>query len=144
MKCIIHFGRVAALSLLLGLGFVLAWEAQAAAPNPSVTLNVPSAVRIGDPLAISATFDNTSTDSTGYGPFIDIAVDTTGADGFYPGTPAPLYTYDGISVNASGAVTYLGVGLNYQVLTLDDTANGGLELEQILRIEFQFHACTSL
>ena len=104
---------------------VFAWAGRAATPEPSVTLSVPASVRIGDPLSISATFNNTSPDETGYGPFIDIAVDTTGKDGIYPGTPSPANTYDGISVNPAGSITYLGFPLNYQVLTLDDTTNGG-------------------
>ena len=63
------------------LPLLLAGSLQAAAPSPSVTLSAPALVRLGDPLAISATFDNTSPDTTGYGPFIDIVVDTTGTDG---------------------------------------------------------------
>jgi hypothetical protein len=44
----------------LGLVALLAWEAEAQNPVPSVTLDVPSSVRIGDPFTISATFVNTS------------------------------------------------------------------------------------
>jgi hypothetical protein len=101
----------------------LAPVARAADAVPSITLNAPASVPIGGSFTFSAVFDNTSTNQTGYGPFVDIAFDATGSDGVVPGTNAATQ-YDGITIPVSGAVTYLGVPVTYQILTFDDTANG--------------------
>jgi len=91
---------------------------------PSVALNVPTSVPIGNSFGFSVAFDNTSTNLTGYGPFIDIAYDATGVDGIAPGTNAATQ-FDGIGIPASGAITYLGLPVTYQILTFDNAANGG-------------------
>ncbi len=51
----------------------------AVAPTPSVNVSVPAVAFIGDTLSISATFSNTN--DTGYGPYMDIFLPLSGADG---------------------------------------------------------------
>lgn len=51
-------------------------------PVPSVSLGVPASSFIGQDVSFTATFDNTALgDNTGYGPYIDIYLPTTGGDG---------------------------------------------------------------
>lgn len=97
--------------------------------TPAVAIDVPPDAQIGEEVTVKVTFDNLSDSDTGYGPFIDVFFDKTGADGAGPevndGNPATTNpgTDDGISL--IGAPQYLGLTLNHQVLTLDDTANDG-------------------
>jgi len=77
---------------------------------PDVTLQVPAAAKIGDAVQIVASFDNTSATDTGFGPYIDLVIDKTGADG------ALAALDDGLSfVNA----TYLGQPVTSTVLTFN-------------------------
>jgi len=50
-------------------------------PTAAVTLNAPASVMIGQAFSFTASFDNSSPDETGYGPFIDIVFPVLGADG---------------------------------------------------------------
>jgi len=68
---------VATLIFLLG---VLGVPVVSAAPVPDLTLDIPSAPILGEPFSFTATFQNTGTDP-GYGPFIDLVLQATGADG---------------------------------------------------------------
>ena len=106
---------------------LIAWTQGVLAANaiPGVSISAPATVSLGSGFSLSITFDNTSTNQAGYGPYIDLAYDATGADGVTPGTNTATQ-YDGISIPASGAVTYLGLPVIYQILTFDDAANGGL------------------
>ncbi len=49
--------------------------------DADVTLGVPTEVSLGDQFDFTVTFDNTSPDSTGYGPYIDLYIPLSGADG---------------------------------------------------------------
>ena len=51
-----------------------------AAPAASVSLNVPSQLRIGQDFSFTVTFSNASGE-TGYGPIVDLILPTNGADG---------------------------------------------------------------
>lgn len=77
---------------------------------PEVSLQAPTNAQIGEQLEVTATFDNASATDTGFGPYIDLVLDTTGADG------AGAAVNDGVSfVSAS----YLGTPVNATVLTFD-------------------------
>lgn len=101
---------VAALAVWCSFGAV--GEAQAQ-PVPVATLSPPAAPLIGEPLTFSVTFDNTGS-TTGYGPFIDLALPTIGADG------AGGAADDGISFVSA---TYLGAPVVATVLTFDASGN---------------------
>jgi hypothetical protein len=75
----------------------------AAAVPPSVSLNVPSNVFLGSDVNFSVSFANPSADTPGYGPVIDIILDTTGADGVYPGTTPGVNDYDGLGTTSISA-----------------------------------------
>jgi uncharacterized repeat protein (TIGR01451 family)/fimbrial isopeptide formation D2 family protein len=78
------------LSVLLVLSFLLPSnfspiqaqpsESPGFAPVPSITLDVPEKVLIGEAFSFSATFDNASASDVGYGPYIDIFLPQSGAD----------------------------------------------------------------
>ncbi|MFQ3670748.1 MAG: hypothetical protein SNJ84_04760, partial [Verrucomicrobiia bacterium] len=89
---------------------------------PVVTLDAPGSVGIGETAQIRVTFDNADPADTGYGPWIDVAINRTGTDGVAPGLD-PSDTFDGLTLATTP--TYLGVPVNFTLLTLDDTANGG-------------------
>ncbi|GIW78815.1 MAG: hypothetical protein KatS3mg105_0622 [Gemmatales bacterium] len=82
-------------------------------PAPVSSVILPGAgsvtVLLGDPANFNVGFDNTG-DATGYGPYIDLFLDVTGADGIFPGTPPPTNTYDGFDISSFSA-TYLGAAL---------------------------------
>jgi fimbrial isopeptide formation D2 family protein/uncharacterized repeat protein (TIGR01451 family) len=94
------------LTLLVGAltigSFLLGTTALAAGnPLPVATVSGASGL-IGEPVTLTVTFDNASTgtgDQTGYGPYIDLFLDTTGPDG------AP--SFDGL-VTTGMRATYLG------------------------------------
>jgi len=83
---------------------VLGYRALAVDAIPSVALNAPTSVPIGSSFGVSVTFDNTSTNLTGYGPFIDIAFDATGADGV-----ATLARTDSVS-SVTARVSWVHIG----------------------------------
>ena len=89
------------------------------APAASISLSVPSAVPMGQNVAFTVTFDNTGADP-GYGPIIDVILDTTGADADASGGP-----YDGLGTSLISAsylsipFTTSGSSQNMWVLTFD-------------------------
>lgn len=95
---------------------VAAWMVLAAAlsvaqaqPVATSTVTPPPAPLIGDTLAFPVTFDNTGS-ATGYGPFIDLVLPATGADG------AGAAIDDGITFVSA---TYLGQPVTSVVLTFN-------------------------
>ena len=102
----------------------------ALAPAASVALNVPSEVPVGQNVAFTVAFDNTGADP-GYGPIIDVILDTTGVDADASGGP-----YDGLGTSSISA-SYLmipfitsGSGQNMWVLTFDPS---GTVIHPIMR-----------
>jgi len=89
------------------------------APAASISLSVPSAVPVGQNVAFTVTFDNIGADP-GYGPIIDVILDTTGADADAGGGP-----YDGLGTSSISAsylsipFTTSGSSQNMWVLTFD-------------------------
>ncbi|MGM0374564.1 MAG: sortase domain-containing protein [Chloroflexota bacterium] len=81
---------------------------------PSVTLDTPSQVMLGEDFSFSVVFDNTG-DQVGYGPFIDVVFPANGADG-----SAGAETPDGIFYDAAQGGTYLGNPLECQDATFDN------------------------
>jgi uncharacterized repeat protein (TIGR01451 family) len=80
---------------------------------PSVSINAPMQIFIGSSFSFTVTFDNTGAD-TGYGPYLDVFLPFSGADGTTGGQPN-----DGISFTGA---TYLGLPVDTQ--TLDCPAGG--------------------
>ena len=93
------------------------------APAASISLGVPSEVPVGQNVAFTVTFDNTGADS-GYGPIIDVILDTTGADADASGGP-----YDGLGTSSISAsylsipFTTSGSSQNMWVITFDVSGN---------------------
>jgi hypothetical protein len=88
-----------------------------------VSVAAPGEVILGEDVSFSVTFINDSA-TTGYGPFLEVVLDTTGNDGVEPGTPPN--DYDGLSTNSSITVTYLGSPINPSdivVRSFDATGN---------------------
>jgi hypothetical protein len=80
------------------------------ASNASVALNVPADVSLGTAFDFTVTFDNTSGSDTGYGPYFDVYLPLSGADGL-----SALGSNDGIHfVSAS----YISSGMT-PIATLD-------------------------
>jgi len=79
------------------------------APLPVVSFAGSGTAMIGEIVSFSVGFDNqaTGSPSVGYGPYVDLFVDTTGADGVFPGPSEPT-DYDGLGAVAA---TYLGAAL---------------------------------
>lgn len=95
------------------------------APAADASLNVPSQVPLGEDVDFTVTFRNTApSGQVGYGPFVDVLIPHLGEDGVFDGG---LYTdtADGLDAAVSGAVTYLGLPVNYEVLTLQDADGAG-------------------
>ncbi len=90
--------------------------AAAAAPVPTVTLDVPAESMLGEPITFAVAFDNTSAVDTGYGPFVDLVFPVNGADGA-AGTDTP----DGLDFVAAA---YLGAPLAATTLTFPDDGGG--------------------
>jgi uncharacterized repeat protein (TIGR01451 family)/fimbrial isopeptide formation D2 family protein len=93
---------------------------------PVVTINAPGSVGVGETVQVTVSFDNQPVvgpnSDTGFGPWIDVAINRTGTDGLSPGVD-PVDAYDGLSL--LNPPTYLGTPVTYSLLTLDDTANNG-------------------
>jgi len=100
-----HATRSAKLSIL---GAVLLASVAAQAQVPQATLNVPAQAPIGGTVSFSVTFDNTDPTNTGYGPYIDLFLPFSGADGLSGGGPN-----DGISFVSA---TYLGSSVTTNLL----------------------------
>ena len=77
-------------------------------PTPTVTLNVPSQSFVGQNVNFTATFNNTGAlaDDTGYAPFIDLYLPTTGGDG----------DGDGLGTTSISA-SYLGTSITPLIVT---------------------------
>ncbi len=85
-------------------------------PGAAVTLNVPTTVILGQNVTFSVSFKNTGADP-GYGPFIDLIIPATGADG----TGCPVTGPDGLGTTSITA-TYLGAAIpatDFFVTTFD-------------------------
>ena len=67
------------------------------APVPIVTLSDPGSAMIGEDVTFNVSFENQATGapSVGYGPYIDLFMDTTGADAIAPGSAEPE-DFDGL------------------------------------------------
>lgn len=102
-----------ALRLLVVLAGLFAPVHAQAQPTATATVTPPASPLIGDPLIVPVTFDNTGS-ATGYGPFIDLVLPATGADG------AGGATDDGITFVSA---TYLGVPVTAVTLTFDASGN---------------------
>ena len=92
---------------------------------PSVTLGGLGTAPVGSNVSFTVSFKNNDAD-TGYGPYIDLILDTTGPDGLYPGTSTPTdYTYDGLG-NDSISASYLGIPfvLNSTMWVIELDENG--------------------
>jgi LPXTG-site transpeptidase (sortase) family protein len=84
------------------------------APVAGVTIDAPANPFIGDALTLTITFDNTDPTDTGYGPYIDLFLPLSGADGQNPPSQD-----DGITFTSAD---YLGGSVTTQ--TLDCPAGG--------------------
>ncbi|MBP3959943.1 isopeptide-forming domain-containing fimbrial protein [Gemmata sp. G18] len=82
--------------------------APAAAPTATLT-GLPAESLIGENLTFTVRFDNTSVTDTGYGPFVDLYLPATGADG------AGAAVDDGITFVSAA---YLGTTVRATVITL--------------------------
>ncbi|MFO7944570.1 MAG: isopeptide-forming domain-containing fimbrial protein [Anaerolineales bacterium] len=100
-------------SQAFGAGTAVVQARPLSAGVPSVSLDVPSQVMIGEDFSFTVTFDNAG-DQTGYGPFIDVVLPANGADG-----NAGADTPDGIFYDAGQGGTYLGNPLDCQEATFD-------------------------
>ncbi len=84
-----------------------------AQPVATATVTPPTSAFIGEPLVFPVTFDNTGS-TTGYGPFVDLVLPATGADG------AGAATDDGITFVSA---TYLGATVTSVALTFNGSGN---------------------
>lgn len=84
---------------------------------PSVAINAPTQVMIGEPLHVQVAFDNTHPSDPGYGPFVDVYLPRNGADG------VSGVGIDGLSFVA-GSANYLGASITTTVLVFPDLGGG--------------------
>ncbi len=91
---------------------------------PDITLGGLDTAPVGSNVSFTVSFKNNDAD-TGYGPYIDLLLDTTGPDGVYPGTTAGVDTYDGLGENTISA-SYLGIPfvLNSTMWVIELDENG--------------------
>ncbi|QGJ68626.1 Hypothetical protein PBC10988_2870 [Planctomycetales bacterium 10988] len=89
---------------------------QLLAAVPSVTMDVPDTVTLGEGFTLELSFDNTSVTDVGYGPYIDLYLPTTGVDGIYPGTTPGVDEYDGVTFDSA---TYLGSAITPTIVSFD-------------------------
>lgn len=105
------------LQIVFAFFIALNWYGTVAAdPSPSVTLDIDEPVFIGeDPIDLSVTFNNSAPSGAGnigYGPFIDLYLPATGADGD-----------DGVTF-VNGSASYLGIAITTEVLTFPPDISG--------------------
>ncbi|MCY2989815.1 MAG: hypothetical protein NTY19_18375 [Planctomycetota bacterium] len=84
---------------------------------PEVTLTgLPTSAFIGDTVDFTASFQNGSLTTTGYGPYVSLVFPATGVDGVGtpPVTTPPLDPFDGLDYVSA---TFLGVPLTTTILT---------------------------
>lgn len=103
-------GVAATLVVASVLTLVGAPPASATTPSPTVVLQVDDAPLIGSQVTMDLTFTNAASVAVGYGPYTDLFLPTTGADGTSAGGPN-----DGISFVGAD---YLGLSVTSQVVTL--------------------------
>ena len=77
---------------------------------PEASLTLPTSALIGTELNFSVGFQNVSSTTAGYAPYIDLYLPTTGDEGANPAVP------DGISFTSA---TYLGSPVTSSILTFD-------------------------
>jgi len=82
--------------------------------SPSTSIDAPDTVYLGESFDVTIAFDNISPTDVGYGPFMDIAIDTTGGD------------EDGDGLTVTTDPTYLGQPLTFTTIIFNDADNGGL------------------
>ena len=87
-----------------------------AAPVPTVTVSAPTETPLGSTFNVGVTFDNTG--DIGYGPVVDIVLDTTGVDG----DPIAGEPNDGLIFG--GTVNYAGQAIPAEVQTFPDSPLG--------------------
>lgn len=98
----------------IGPGSLPARAAPAPVPGvvdlPAVALNLPGYVFLGETVNFSVTFNNPGEEEQdiGYGPFVDVVLDSTGADADSDGGP-----YDGLGTTSISA-SYLGTAIPAQ------------------------------
>lgn len=85
------------------------------AGQPSVSLQAPARVMIGESFEITARFDNADATDAGYGPFVDLYVPANGVDGIN-GVDADGLTFD--------SAQYLGTPVTTTVLTFPNSGGG--------------------
>jgi len=96
-------------SLALSASAMAGYDALLANAQPIISLvGVPGDLRLGDSFNFSVRFDNTSGTQPGFGPYVNLWVPTTGADG------AGAAVDDGITVNG---FTYLGNTIDASLIT---------------------------
>lgn len=88
----------------------------ALAPVPVVGITSSATPMIGESYAFQVSFDNQATGapSTGYGPYVDLFLDTTGADGVSPGSAEPT-DYDGFGFQSA---SFLGASITPIAVTI--------------------------
>ncbi len=118
-KNIYHlFASIVIIILIVSSNFTQVQARPLFAPSPSVTIDSPANPFIGEDFSIDLRFNNTG--DPGYGPYIDLFLPLSGADGLNevsPGTPGPN---DGISFNNA---TFLGQPVTSQVIPCPAGAN---------------------
>ena len=95
---------------------------------PTISLSVPAEAPLGADVSFGVTFDNTDPSDPGFGPIVDVILDTTGADGDDGlGTTSISASYAGIPFTTGGAnptmwvLTFDGAGQATHPLYRDNT-----------------------
>jgi uncharacterized repeat protein (TIGR01451 family) len=114
------FGMATPVIVLASVIFAAAPPIIAQTPNPQVTISAPSEVLIGEDFTFTVTFANSTPNNTtvGYGAFIDLVLDSGGADHNNP-PPAGGGPCDGIQIVSADLV---GVGGGPVSIPLQTTA----------------------
>ncbi len=101
-------------------------SAPLAVATPFASLSVPANVFLGTDFSLTVTFDNTG-DEVGFGPYLDLFLPYSGADGLTPVGMNPG-TVDGVSFISAN---YLGANVTTQVL---DCPAGGSATHPLTRL----------
>jgi len=92
---------------------------------PTATLvDLDTGPLLGSEITFTARFDNTSPTDTGFGPYLDLLLPSTGADGSTVGPP-----YDGISFVSASATSGLPVSPHVLTFSSDSNGNGHADVE---------------
>jgi len=65
-------------------------------PVPSVNVDIPASLLIGEDFSFTVSFDNTDADEVGYGPYVDIFLPQSGADNSTSGEKEDGITYSSV------------------------------------------------